>query len=111
MKEERFAAKDEARAHGRDVVFVEHPTRGAQRSDVRDRQRVVARDGPAVKVGDTIELRGGKGPARVAAVKGVGVFAPTADVMPLLVELEPTDMPQLINADVWLVRQGEAGDR
>jgi hypothetical protein len=65
------------------------------------------REDPAkVAVGDSIELRGGKGPARKAVVKGVGVFAATEDAMPLLVELEPTDMPQIINAEVWVVGKG-----
>jgi hypothetical protein len=63
----------------------------------------VPRDGPKVAVGDWIELRGGKGPARRAIVKGVGMFAKTEDEMPLLVELEPTEMPQIINAEVWRV--------
>jgi hypothetical protein len=63
----------------------------------------VPRENPQVAVGDSIELRGGKGPARKAIVKGVGVFAKTEDEMPLLVELEPTDMPQIINAEVWRV--------
>ena len=61
----------------------------------------VARADPKVAVGDSIELRGGKGPVRKAVVKGVGVFAPAGDHMPLLVELEPTDTPQIINAEVW----------
>jgi len=63
----------------------------------------VPRSDPKVAVGDAIELRGGRGPARKAVVKGVGVFAPTSDSMPLLVELEPTDMPQIVNAEVWRV--------
>ena len=63
----------------------------------------VPRDNPKVAVGDSIELRGGKGPARKAIVKGVGVFAKTEDEMPLLIELEPTEMPQIINAEVWRV--------
>ena len=61
----------------------------------------VPREEPGVAVGDRIELRGGTGPARGATVKGVGVFAPGGDAMPLLVELDPTDMPQLVNAEVW----------
>jgi hypothetical protein len=65
----------------------------------------VPRDNPQVQVGDSIELRGGKGPARKAVVKGVGVFAKTEEEMPLLVELEPTDMPQIINAEVWRVEK------
>jgi hypothetical protein len=63
----------------------------------------VPRDHPRVAVGDSIELRGGKGPHRKALVKGVGVFAKSGDEAPLLVDLEPTDMPQIINAEVWLV--------
>jgi len=66
----------------------------------------VPRVGPTVSVGDVVTLRGGKGPARVARVKAVGVFAPReagteSDAMPLLVELEETDRPQIINAEVW----------
>ena len=30
-------------------------------------------------------------------------FAPGGDAMPLLVELDPTDMPQIVNAEVWRV--------
>jgi hypothetical protein len=63
----------------------------------------VPRADPQVAVGDCVELRGGEGPARRALVKAVGVFAPTADHMPLLVELEPTDRPQIVNAEVWRV--------
>ena len=63
----------------------------------------VPRDNPRVAVGDSIELRGGKGPNRKALVKGVGVFAKSGDEAPLLIELEPTDMPQIINAEVWWV--------
>jgi hypothetical protein len=65
----------------------------------------VPRNNPQVEVGDRVELRGGKGPPRKAAVKGVGVFAPAGDNMPLLVELEPTDRPQIINAEVWRVEE------
>ena len=61
----------------------------------------VPRRDPKVAVGDAIELRGGKGPARKAVVKGVGTFAPGGEHMPLLVELAPTDMPQILNAEVW----------
>ncbi len=66
----------------------------------------VPRVGPEVSVGDIVTLRGGKGPSRVARVKAVGVFAPReenteSDAMPLLVELEETDRPQIINAEVW----------
>ena len=62
----------------------------------------VARDNPEVEVGDRVELRGG-GPARAATVKGVGVFAPKTDDdrMPLLVELEPTERPLILGAEVW----------
>jgi hypothetical protein len=66
----------------------------------------VKRDGPQVQVGDAVELRGGKAPARTATVKGVGAFAPRsedADAMPLLVELDPTERPLIINAEVWWV--------
>jgi hypothetical protein len=63
----------------------------------------VLRADPQVAVGDSIELRGGKGPPRRAIVKGIGVFAPVDDRMPLLVELEPTDRPQIVNAEVWRV--------
>jgi hypothetical protein len=59
-----------------------------------------------VQVGDAVELRGGKAPARTATVKGVGAFAPRsedADAMPLLVELDPTERPLIINAEVWWV--------
>ncbi len=66
----------------------------------------VPRENPQVSVGDRVELRGGKGPARRASVKGVGVFAREGDHMPLLVELEPTDRPQLVNAEVWRVEPG-----
>jgi hypothetical protein len=65
----------------------------------------VPRDGPQVRVGDLVTLRGGKGPSRLATVKGVGAHAPPgqggSDTMPLLVELEETDRPQIINAEVW----------
>jgi len=67
----------------------------------------VRRDGPEVRVGDRVTLRGGHGPDRGATVKAVGAFAPPAeadgqpDAMPLLVELDPTDRPQIINAEVW----------
>jgi hypothetical protein len=63
----------------------------------------VPRDDPKVAVGDWVELRGGDGPARKAVVKGVGVFARAENHMPLLVELEPTDRPLIINAEVWRV--------
>jgi hypothetical protein len=67
----------------------------------------VKRGGPVVSSGDAVELRGGKGPARTARVLRVGEFAPReegdADHMPLFIELEPTDRPQIIGAEVWLV--------
>lgn len=62
--------------------------------------------GDALQVGDGIELRGGKAPARKGVVKGIGAFGQrgqSVDTMPLLVELEPTDKPLLINAEVWQV--------
>ena len=66
----------------------------------------VPREGPEVRVGDLVTLRGGKRPPRLAHVKGVGLFAPPgddgpSDAMPLLVELEETDRPLIINAEVW----------
>jgi len=66
----------------------------------------VKRGGPEVQEGDGVELRGGKGPARTARVLRVGMFAPRGDAgddMPLFVELDPTERPQLIGAEVWLV--------
>jgi hypothetical protein len=63
----------------------------------------VPRDGPTVKAGDAIELRGGKGPTRTATVRAVGVFGPSDQGMPLLIDLDPTDRPLLIGAEVWLV--------
>jgi hypothetical protein len=64
----------------------------------------VGRDGPSVKAGDAIELRGGKAPARTGIVRAVGTFGrPDAPELPLLVELDPTDRPLIINAEVWLV--------
>jgi hypothetical protein len=67
----------------------------------------VPRADPKVKVGDTIELRGGSGPARTAKVKAIGMFPPQgangepSEDMPLLVELDPTDRPQILGAEVW----------
>ena len=64
--------------------------------------------GDAVAVGDAIELRGGKAPARKGVIRGVGAFGQrgqSVDMMPLLVELEPTDKPLIINADVWQVEK------
>jgi hypothetical protein len=67
----------------------------------------VKRGGPEVQNGDAVELRGGKGPARTAKVLRVGAFAARGggdvEEMPLFVELDPTDMPQIIGAEVWLV--------
>lgn len=65
----------------------------------------VKRDDPGVAVGDRIELRGG-GPARTATVRAIGAFAKSggeADLMPLLVELDPTDRPLILGAEVWRV--------
>jgi hypothetical protein len=58
-----------------------------------------------LRVGDAVELRGGKGPTRTATVKGIGAFAPTGggDDMPLLVEIDPTERPLIIGAEVWRV--------
>jgi hypothetical protein len=71
----------------------------------------VRRDGPTVRVGDPVELRGGKGPTRTATVKAVGAFAPAGDdgdAMPLLVELDPTERPLIIGAEVWLPKPAES---
>ena len=58
-------------------------------------------------VGDRVELRGGTGPARTAVVRGIGAFdkrgGQAPDVMPLYVELDPSDKPQIIGAEVWRV--------
>lgn len=65
--------------------------------------------GDALAVGDTIELRGGKAPPRRGVVRGIGAFGrqgQAVDTMPLLVELEPTDKPLLINAEAWWVDNG-----
>jgi hypothetical protein len=62
--------------------------------------------GDALAVGDAIELRGGNGPTRTGVVRGIGAFGrqgQAVDTMPLLVELDPTDKPLLINAEVWQV--------
>ena len=66
----------------------------------------VPRNDPRVAAGDVVELRGGKAAARVATVKAVGAFAPAAvdgedDRVPVLVELEPTERPLIIGAEVW----------
>lgn len=64
----------------------------------------VLRADPRVAVGDLVELRGGRGPARRATIKAVGAFAPAdVETAPLLVELEPTQRPQVLNAEVWKV--------
>jgi hypothetical protein len=66
----------------------------------------VPRDNPGVAVGDRIELRGGKGAARTATVRGIGFHAkPGSDTstMPLLIELDPTDKPLILGAEVWRV--------
>lgn len=67
----------------------------------------VLRDNPQIKVGDTVELRGGSSAPRTATVKAVGLFAPRSsegeDRMPVLVELEPTERPLIIGAEVWRV--------
>jgi hypothetical protein len=72
----------------------------------------VPRDDPGVAVGDRVELRGGKGPARTGVVRGIGSHdkrgGDAPDVMPLLVELDPTDKPQILGAEVW--RVGDDGD-
>lgn len=72
----------------------------------------VARDNPGVAVGDRVELRGGKGPARTGVVRGVGMFnkqGGEAETMPLLVELDPTEKPQILNAEVWRVSDDDGG--
>ncbi len=66
----------------------------------------VPRDNPGVAVGDRVELRGGKGPARPGTVRAIGFFTKAggdAALMPLLVELDPTDKPQILGAEVWRV--------
>lgn len=67
----------------------------------------VPRDNPGVAVGDRVELRGGKGPARTGVVRGIGSHdkrgGGAPDMMPLLVELDPTDKPQILGAEVWRV--------
>jgi GMP synthase (glutamine-hydrolysing) len=75
----------------------------------------VPRDNPGVAVGDRVELRGGKGPARTGVVRGIGAFGKRGgeaapDVMPLLVELDPTDKPQILGAEVWRVEPDDGGD-
>lgn len=65
----------------------------------------VKRDDPGVAVGDRVELRGG-GPARAAVVRAIGFFDKAggdAATMPLLVELEPTEKPLILGAEVWKV--------
>ena len=67
----------------------------------------VLRADPQLAVGDTVELRGGKASPRVATVKGIGVFAPSggeaSERMPILIDMEPTDRPLIIGAEVWRV--------
>ena len=66
----------------------------------------VPRDNSGVAVGDRVELRGGKGPARTGVVRAIGFFTKAgadASLMPLLVELDPTDKPQILGAEVWRV--------
>jgi hypothetical protein len=62
--------------------------------------------GDALAVGDAVELRGGAGPTRTGVVRAIGAFGrrgESVDTMPLLVELDPTQKPLLINAEVWQV--------
>jgi hypothetical protein len=64
----------------------------------------VPRDHPGVAAGDRIELRGGTGPARTGTVRAIGAFGKdgaAAETMPLLVDLDPTEKPQILNAEVW----------
>lgn len=71
----------------------------------------VRRGTTEVQAGDAVTLQGGKGPARTGRVRAVGAFAPTqdaGDAMPLLVELDPTDRPLLIGAEVWLEPEAKA---
>jgi hypothetical protein len=66
----------------------------------------VSRDDPGVAVGDQVELRGGKGPTRTATVRGIGAFdkkGGAAGMMPLLIELDPTEKPLILGAEVWKV--------
>jgi hypothetical protein len=66
----------------------------------------VTRDDPGVAVGDRVELRGGKGPTRTATVRAIGAFDKSggeAKTMPLLIELDPTDKPLILGAEVWRV--------
>jgi hypothetical protein len=66
----------------------------------------VPRDNPGVAVGDRVELRGGKGPTRTATVRAIGFFDKSggeATMMPLLVELDPTEKPLILGAEVWKV--------
>lgn len=64
--------------------------------------------GDVLAVGDAVELRGGKGPTRTGVVRAIGAFGQrgeAVDTMPLLVELDPTEKPLLINAEVWHVEK------
>ena len=67
----------------------------------------VPRDNPGVAVGDRVELRGGTGPARTGVVRAIGSHDKRGgegpEVMPLLVDLDPTDKPQILGAEVWNV--------
>jgi hypothetical protein len=66
----------------------------------------VPRDNPGVVVGDRVELRGGKGPPRPGTVRAIGFFTKAggdAAMMPLLVELDPTEKPLILGAEVWRV--------
>ena len=62
---------------------------------------------PGVAVGDRVELRGGVGPARTGVVLGIGAFGKRGgdapDVMPLFVELDPTEKPLILGAEVWRI--------
>lgn len=66
----------------------------------------VSRDDPGVAVGDRVELRGGDGPTRTATVRAIGFFSKgggEANMMPLLVELDPTERPLILGAEVWRI--------
>jgi hypothetical protein len=66
----------------------------------------VPRDDPGVAVGDRVELRGGDGPTRTATVRAIGFFSKAggeANMMPLLVDLDPTERPLILGAEVWRV--------
>jgi hypothetical protein len=66
----------------------------------------VPRDNPGVAVGDRVELRGGQGAARPGTVRAIGFFTKAggdAALMPLLVELDPTEKPLILGAEVWKI--------